>query len=610
LLGFGAPPANAEQIKTKRIFDPRLGKEVEVVEGEVLVRFKRDVTAERIKQIHRAPGIQTKKGIKQLDSQLVRIPEDKTIEDILETYRQNPDVVFAEPNYIARALSTTPNDPSFSEQWGLAKIYAPEAWDIEKGEPNIIIAILDTGLDLDHPDLKTKIVQGYDFINQDENPQDDHGHGTHVGGIAGAGSNNGLGVTGVAWNCPLMPVKVLDSQGEGSYSDVAEGIIYAADNGAKVINLSLGAYSYSQYLQDAIDYAYMKGCVIIAAAGNDNTNEPIYPAACANVMAVSATDQNDNKAMSSNFGDYIDVAAPGVGVYSTALDDIYSPASGSSAAAPFVSGLAGLILSQDLMLANYEVEQKIKQSADDLGASGRDDYYGYGRINAYNSLNTDQDLVHDLAIIGLEVDPKYLDINQPVTINIIVQNQGDYTEHNIPVEVYVDTVQIEVTKNISSILAGDTSIVNFSWTPVIQEHSILRGQIGLTTGEVNLSNNSYERHIFVEQTETGKIIIKHKINPGVHQWIAGEAFYVAYGNPAKDDHGNDYNNEMYNYIGEPDATYTYTAGHLGTTTQSTLTYDEDKMIIRGSWHEDSGLNSEPNYNPWDEGWPALLEYRL
>ena len=121
MLGFGAPAANAEQIKTKRLFATQLGREVEVVEGEVLVRFKRDVTAERIKQMHRAPGIQTKKGIKQLNSQLVRIPEDKTIEDILETYRQNPDVVFAEPNYIARALSTTPNDPSFSEQWGLAQ---------------------------------------------------------------------------------------------------------------------------------------------------------------------------------------------------------------------------------------------------------------------------------------------------------------------------------------------------------------------------------------------------------------------------------------------------------------------------------------------------------
>ncbi|MFZ3062515.1 MAG: S8 family peptidase, partial [Actinomycetota bacterium] len=301
---------------------------------------------------------------------------------------------YAEPNYQLKAFAT-PNDTYFPQQWALTKIQAPVAWDKTTGSSSVTIAILDTGVDLSHPDLAAKIVPGYNFAYGTSNPSDDNGHGTHVAGIAAAVTNNGSGVAGVSWGSKIMPVKVLDSFGSGDDFAIQQAIVWAADNGAKVINMSLGGPGYLQSTQDAVNYAYGKGVVLVAAAGNSGVSTPYYPAAYNHVISVSATGNSDIITSYSNYGSWIDVAAPGGGsvgtdgIISTFWDSgshVYASGTGTSMAAPHVSGLAALLRAYSPTLTNDQVEQQIESMADDLGSPGKDNYYGYGRINALKAL--------------------------------------------------------------------------------------------------------------------------------------------------------------------------------------------------------------------------------
>lgn len=286
----------------------------------------------------------------------------------------------------------TPNDPDYSlYQWGLPRVNAPAAW-VESTGAGVTIAVMDTGVDLNHPDLAAKIAPGWDFTNDDSAPQDDHGHGTHVAGIAAAATHNYLGVAGLGWDARIMPVKVLDSNGYGYYSDIADGISWAADHGAQVINMSVGGDEWSQVLQDATDYAYRRGALVVAAAGNcadpmdyypcKTHNPTFYPAANPNVLAVGATTASDVRASFSEYGDFVDVTAPGVSIYSTLWDDGYGSLSGTSMASPLVAGVAALAWAHRPALTNAQIASVIQGSATDLGAPGRDDEYGYGLVDA------------------------------------------------------------------------------------------------------------------------------------------------------------------------------------------------------------------------------------
>lgn len=228
-----------------------------------------------------------------------------------------------------------PNDLLFSQyQWNLPVIETNRGWDLSKGSEDVIIAVIDTGVDLQHSDLDGQLVEGYNIVEKDKQPLDDVGHGTHVAGIIGALVNNGEGVAGVSWYNKIMPVKALDGSGSGTTYAVAEGIIWATDHGAKVINMSLGNYADSQFLHDAVKYAYDRDVVLVAASGNDNTERPGYPAAYPEVLAVAATDSNQKRAEYSNYGDYIDVAAPGTNIASTFPGNQYAALSGTSMASP------------------------------------------------------------------------------------------------------------------------------------------------------------------------------------------------------------------------------------------------------------------------------------
>jgi subtilisin family serine protease len=250
----------------------------------------------------------------------------------------------------------------------------------------MVVAVVDTGVQSDHPDLKGRLVKGVNIVDPGSPPEDDVGHGTHVAGIIAARVNNREGVAGLTWYTKIMPVKALDSTGAGSTYSVAQGVIWAADHGANVINMSLGNYAEAQFLHDAIKYAHDKGVLVVAASGNDNTDRPGYPAAYPEVLAVAATDPGGGKAEYSNYGDYIDVAAPGTSIASTYPGSRYASLSGTSMASPHVAALASLIQAANPRLSNTEVMDILRHTAQDLGAEGKDNVYGYGQIDIRNAL--------------------------------------------------------------------------------------------------------------------------------------------------------------------------------------------------------------------------------
>ncbi|MBX3014754.1 MAG: peptidase S8 [Caldilineaceae bacterium] len=287
-----------------------------------------------------------------------------------------------------------PNDPDVINQsrtYALQTTHTSAAWDYTRGDPSVIIAVLDSGINPQHPEFQDRLLPGYDVINQDNEPTDDHGHGTHTAGIIAAGIDNGIGMAGVCPGCSLLPVKVLNQNNAGTWAGVAEGILYATDNGARVINLSLGAAVSSITVESAIAYAAEHDVFIVAAAGNMGTERAFYPAALEHVVAVSATDAKDQRWVLSNYGAYIDVAAPGYAVYSTYYDlgnyyGGYTYMSGTSMAAPHVAGLAGLLLSQNADRSADELYQIITSTADKVSSLNFDPSFGYGRINAARAL--------------------------------------------------------------------------------------------------------------------------------------------------------------------------------------------------------------------------------
>jgi len=399
---------------------------MQYVSDQVLVKFKSSVTEEMREAAIASYQSTTLKRISSISVYQLQIPEDVSVEEMLYLLEQNPDVEYAEPNYFRRLAQVTPDDPFFSDQYALynpggvfgppsspqsgterADIKAREGWEETWGNDSVIIAILDTGADFNHPDLDGQLFSnGYDFINDDPDPIDDHGHGTIVAGIAAAETNNGEGIAGVAWNCKILPIKIVDNTGWTDVSTEIDGINWAILNGADVINLSLGGPGVSQSEQDAIRAAYNSGIVVVAAAGNDGVTT-YYPAAYPECMAVASTNSSDERVTflntatdplpwESNYGPEIDVAAPGdwvLSLYPTSLTIPpflpYIWASGTSLSTPHVAGLAALIRSIKPELSAEDIMNVIRYTADDVNSAtyeGRDDDIGYGRINMERAL--------------------------------------------------------------------------------------------------------------------------------------------------------------------------------------------------------------------------------
>lgn len=366
---------------------------------QILVRFQSDTLEEDKADIHQRHGGSVVDVISGIDVQVVKISV-KTVWRMVRAYREEALVEFAEPDYIAEAIFI-PNDRYFGKQWGLnntgqtggtpdADIDAPEAWDITQAS-GVKIAICDTGIDQNHEDLAAKIVANKNFTLS-RTVDDLYGHGTHVAGIAAAITNNAKGVAGAGFNSSLMNVKVLGDTGTGYYSWVANGIIWAADNGAKVVNLSLGGASPSTTIESAVNYAWGKGAVLVAAAGNNNTTAPLYPAYYTDCIAVAATDANDAKASFSNYGIWVDVAAPGVAIFSTMPNHRnrigilnYGSLSGTSMSTPYVAGVAALVWTTSHETSNTGVRSRIEDMADCEGLPIHE-VFGICRVNAFNAV--------------------------------------------------------------------------------------------------------------------------------------------------------------------------------------------------------------------------------
>lgn len=333
-------------------------------------------------QLESQLGAQVLDQIPQLGVNVVKVTSD-TQTDILEEVRRLPGVAYAEPNYTAHILEM-PNDPDVPVQWHLRAIKAAGAWDIATGT-GVIIAVIDTGVDPGERDLKGKLVPGHDFVNHDSEPWDDQGHGTRIALIAAAKADNGYGGAGVAYDARVMPLKALSNAGSGTHAWIAKAIIWATDNGANIINLSIGGPYSSKTLQDAVSYASRHGVLLVAAAGNESSNVPVYPAAYEPVLAVAGTARDRQRASFSNWGDHISVAAPSTNIVVT-HGGSHKTGSGTSFAAPQVAGVAALVLSRNPYLNSGQVRDLIQSTANDLGSPGWDPFFGFGQANAYQAV--------------------------------------------------------------------------------------------------------------------------------------------------------------------------------------------------------------------------------
>lgn len=351
---------------------------------EIIVKYKSSATEERREGISRKHGTKRGKKLGRLNAEVVTVPYGN-VSKFISLFKDEKEIEYVEPNAVVKGLSV-PNDPELTRQWNLYKIMSvnatsQSAWDMSNGNTPVKVAVLDTGINESHPELFGKITDTANFTTSSSSA-DVHGHGTHVAGIIAASTNNSSGVASVGFSQNLMNGKVLDDAGSGYYSWVAQGIIWAADNGAKVINLSLGADVASLTLESAVNYATDKGVVVVAAAGNNGTTTPFYPAYYDKVIAVGATDQDDNKPTWSSYGSWVDVAAPGSSIYST-YKTSYIEKSGTSMASPHVAGEAALLYGT-ICATNTCVREKIESSTDTIAGSGT--YWAKGRINVFKAM--------------------------------------------------------------------------------------------------------------------------------------------------------------------------------------------------------------------------------
>jgi hypothetical protein len=361
---------------------------------------------DRLGESHASPGFERIYRIK-LDPDA-----DVSPEEILAAWRGRADVEYAEFNPIV-SICATPDDPSYSRQWSLATVHAPEAWDVCQGANEVVVAIIDTGVDYNHRDLQGNLwvneaelkgipgvdddnngyvddVHGYNFAYNNSDPMDDHGHGTHVAGTVAAAGNNGLDVVGICWNARIMPIKILGAEGDGTAADAVPAIYYAVANGADIISGSWGGPDSSDALQEAVAYAQRQGVIVVAAAGNENSSTPYYPAAYHDVLAVAATDSSDHRWYLSNYGDWVDLAAPGREIVSlgrstagTTGGSLISTKSGTSMAAPHVSGACALLLSANPLLTSEELLEILTTSGDPIAAGTCS---SNTRLNVYKAL--------------------------------------------------------------------------------------------------------------------------------------------------------------------------------------------------------------------------------
>jgi subtilisin family serine protease/putative cell wall-binding protein len=397
VLGAGAMPAAAADEKAPAPAEdapPIVSSAGDVVPGEVIVKF-RDPDAAPAVARGRGLAIVQGLGVPAKGLPSVLSTAGRPVDQVLNELRADPAVEYAEPSYRVQLVAAVPvNDPLTAGQYSLDQMRVRDGWSLEKGGSGVV-AVLDTGVQANHPDLSGRVLSGYDFANDDSNAADDNGHGTWVAGIIAAKPNDGYGIAGISWSDKILPVKIMNNQGTGSTSDLISGIRWAADHAATVINMSVGGFPYTQGVQDAVNYAWGKGVVLVGAAGNNNRDEKFYPASMANVVSVAATQREDDFSHWSSYGPAVDVSAPGSSVQTTNCTSSaclhpdwgsHTYISGTSFATPNVAGVVALIRARNPSWSPQQVVDRLVSTVDDRGYAGWDKRYGQGRVNAYRAL--------------------------------------------------------------------------------------------------------------------------------------------------------------------------------------------------------------------------------
>jgi thermitase len=450
------------------------------VPGRLLVQFKAGVPDSRANGVLSSLQSWSTAQIAEIGVHIVQLPPGADENAFANAFRGRSEVAFAELDQLVPPADITPNDPWFANwESHLRKISAPTAWSTTTGSSAITIAIIDTGVDGTHEDLATKMVPGWNIYSNNSNTSDVYGHGTQVAGTAAAASNNGLGVASVCWNCMIMPVLVSDSGGNATFSNIASGITWAANHGARVA--STWAVSDSSTVKSAAQYFQSKGGVVVAAAGNGSTfdSNPDNPY----MLTISATDPNDNLYSWSNTGNNIDLAAPGC-VYTTLKGGGYTTACGTSFSTPIVAGVAGLVLSVNPSLTPSQVTTILQQNADDFGPAGWDPSYGWGRVNAARAVAA------------------AASVQSPPTVSFQSPTSGSTISGTVSTQVSASsTVGIaSVSLYLDSVLTGTALASPYTWsvnttTMNNGSHSFVAvakdtlGNSSSTTSSVNVSNS-------------------------------------------------------------------------------------------------------------------------
>lgn len=415
--------------------------------GRLLVAPRAGLSDAEFEKILKTHNAIPKGHFRQINTYVLELPAGVSEVAAMKLLRKNRNLKYVELD-MAMAPAATVSDPAFSSSWALPKIQAPAAWDVTNGS-GVTIAILDTGVDGTHPDLAANMVPGWNVYDNNADTSDVHGHGTSVSGAAAMAGNNGAGSAGVAWGAQIMPVRIADPAGYAYYSTIAQGINWAADNGAKVVNISYGV-SGSSAVQSAAQYLRNKGGVVVVAGGNSGVLENI--AASDTMLSVSATDSNDARTSWSTFGDFIDLAAPGLSIYAPTRGGGYANVSGTSFASPITAATVALMMSANSTLSPAEIDTILKSTAVDLGTAGADPYYGAGRIDAAKAVAAARNVVA-------------ADTQSPV-ISITSPTGGSVTSI-VPVDVkYSDNVGVTRTElyvNGIKVITDDVAPFAFAW---------------------------------------------------------------------------------------------------------------------------------------------------
>ncbi len=422
-------------------------------EGRILLQTKAGLSDAELDKILKSHNGKATGHIRPINLHVVEVPPQAE-EAVARALAKNPNVKFAELDMLVEP-GAVPSDPSYSSAWHLPKIGAPTAWDTTMGS-SVTIAILDTGVDLTHPDLVGQLVPGWNFYNNNADTSDPHGHGTWVAGTAAATTNNGIGIASVAGQALIMPIRIADANAYAYWSTVAQGVTWAADNGANVANVSYNGVSGSSSVQSAAQYMRNKGGVVIVAAGNSGGLESISPNDA--LLTVSSTNSSDARSSFSSYGNYVDLSAPGEYILTTGVGGGYVRVQGTSFSSPIVSGVAALMMSVNSSLSPAQIDGILESTVDDLGDAGWDTHYGYGRVNAARAVQT------AMQTQNIDSQAPSVSITSPSSSSTV----AGVAAVNVSASDNIGVTRVALFANGQQVAEDNTSPFGFSWDTTTQ----------------------------------------------------------------------------------------------------------------------------------------------